>query len=234
MLHITNGESVSLAEAGMSGDIVFWNDVLHEGPVPPLPLDELSQLRAGFVAQAWAEPEEDVRRSFDRRDTALKKFRDHDEVVLWFEHDLYDQLQLIQILDYLGSHPRGGTRVSLIQSGTYLGPMDPQHLAALFPSRREVRADQFATAQRAWAAFRAPAPAGLVALAESDTGRSVRSSRLSPPARPPSAMRFVLPGKSRCSWATLRSSATFMTCRPAASPCSKSPSGAAQWTRNCD
>ncbi len=169
MLHITNGQSVSLAEAGMAGDIVYWNDVLHEGPVPPLPLDELSQLRAGFLARAWAEPEEEIRSLFERRDTALKNFRNHEEVVLWFEHDLYDQLQLIQILDFLGSQPRGDTRVSLIQSGTYLGPMQPHQLAALFPSRQDVQAAHFTTAQRAWAAFRAPAPAGLLSLADSDT-----------------------------------------------------------------
>jgi hypothetical protein len=169
VLHITNGQSVSLAEAGMAGEIVYWNDVLHEGPVPCLPLDELSQLRAGFLARAWAEPEEDLRSFFERRDAALKGFRDHDEVVLWFEHDLYDQLQLIQILDYLGGQPRGSTRVSLIQSGTYLGPMEASQLTALFPSRQDVQLAQFTTAQRAWAAFRAPEPAGLTAVVDSDT-----------------------------------------------------------------
>ena len=56
MLHITNGQSVSLTEAGMSGEIVCWNDVLHEGPVPLLPLDELCQLRAGFLARQGPSP----------------------------------------------------------------------------------------------------------------------------------------------------------------------------------
>jgi hypothetical protein len=34
------------------------------------------------------------RREFRARDAALAGFGAHDEVVLWFEHDLYDQLQL--------------------------------------------------------------------------------------------------------------------------------------------
>lgn len=45
MLHITNGHSVPLDQAGLPGPIVYWVDVLHEGPVPAgLSLDELSQL----------------------------------------------------------------------------------------------------------------------------------------------------------------------------------------------
>jgi hypothetical protein len=50
VLHVTNGESVSLAEAHLLA--VYWNDVLHEGPVPRLPLTELSLVRSGYIAQA--------------------------------------------------------------------------------------------------------------------------------------------------------------------------------------
>ena len=32
-LHITNGESVGLKEAGLGGEVLFWDDILHEGPV---------------------------------------------------------------------------------------------------------------------------------------------------------------------------------------------------------
>lgn len=33
------------------------------------------------------------------RDAVLRTYAGHDEVVLLFEHDLYDQLQLNQLLD---------------------------------------------------------------------------------------------------------------------------------------
>ena len=50
-LHITNGDSVALKLTGLEGDILFWRDVLHEGPAPSgLTLDQLSALRAGFLA----------------------------------------------------------------------------------------------------------------------------------------------------------------------------------------
>lgn len=45
---------------------------------------------------------------------------DEDEVVLWFEHDLYDQLHLVQILDRL-DHPRAST----VLAGDYLAGPSP-------------------------------------------------------------------------------------------------------------
>ncbi|SPE31426.1 ECF subfamily RNA polymerase sigma-24 factor (fragment) [Candidatus Sulfopaludibacter sp. SbA3] len=95
MLHITNGSSVSLADTGLGGEIVCWADALHEGPVPAdLDLAELTRLRIAFLSSNWPE----VAPILQERDAALQRFGEHDEVALWFEHDLYDQLQLIQIL----------------------------------------------------------------------------------------------------------------------------------------
>jgi len=80
-----------------------------------------------------------------------------DEIVLWFEHDLYDQLQLIELLDEL----RNRQEASLIQASYYLGAMTPDQLAALWPARRTVEIEQFDAAARACTAFWAPNPMGL-------------------------------------------------------------------------
>ena len=57
MLHITNGESVSLPRTGLSGQVICWNDILHDGPVPRgLPLQELSRIRANFIAEFFGMP----------------------------------------------------------------------------------------------------------------------------------------------------------------------------------
>lgn len=99
MLHITNGESVSIPQTGLPGQVVCWDDILHDGPVPGgLSLQELSRIRERFLAEFLDVPLSEV--SFARRDEAITRFHDHEEVILWFEHDLYDQLQLIQILDW--------------------------------------------------------------------------------------------------------------------------------------
>src|SRR5512146_899850 len=54
MLHLTNGSSTgnTLMRARLGGAVLCWNDVLHEGPVPAhLALDELSRVRAAFIAE---------------------------------------------------------------------------------------------------------------------------------------------------------------------------------------
>jgi hypothetical protein len=168
MLHITNGESVSLPQTGLPGQIIYWKDILHDGPVPRgLPLRELSRIRANFIAEFFGMPLSEV--SFVQRDEAISHFHDHEEVVLWFEHDLYDQLQLIQILDWFSHQDPGATRLSLISVNTYLGSLHPEQLRPLFDSRHEVTAPELKTAQAAWNAFSSAEPTRLAALVDGDT-----------------------------------------------------------------
>ncbi|HEU5174445.1 MAG TPA: hypothetical protein VFT96_06825, partial [Gemmatimonadaceae bacterium] len=56
-LHITNGDSAmsALRAGGVTGAIVPWRDVLHDGPVPNLPWPELRKVRARFIAsRGWS------------------------------------------------------------------------------------------------------------------------------------------------------------------------------------
>jgi hypothetical protein len=172
MLHITNGDCVrgTLRLGGVPGERLAWKDVLHEGPVPArLSLAKLSKVRAAFIAsRGWGEASE-VAADFRRRDRILERFRDHEEVVLWFEHDLFDQLQLLQLLAWFAGRERGRTRLTLVQVPDYLGRMQPARLARLFPRRRPVTARQLALGARAWEAFRRPEPVRLVAVIDGDT-----------------------------------------------------------------
>ena len=132
MLHITNGTSVSLDESGVGGEVLVWVDVLPDGPVPDgLALDKLSDVRAEFLAWFLGLERVQVRHEMAERDRRVRAWRDHEEVILWFEHDLFDQLQLLQLLDYFASQADAAGRVSLVQADTYLGWMKPDELAAL-------------------------------------------------------------------------------------------------------
>ncbi|MBA2286140.1 MAG: DUF1835 domain-containing protein [Ktedonobacteraceae bacterium] len=175
MLHITNGESTGngIQQTGIAGEVLTWDDVLHEGPTPAdLSLEGMSQVRARFVADYYRLPYEEVVNGFQRRDTALTRFRNHDEVVLWFEHDLYDQLQLIQILDWFARQERGGTRLSLICIDTFpgidhflgLGQLTPAQLASLFDTRQEITHAMVQLGREAWSAYCSPMPLAVEAL----------------------------------------------------------------------
>jgi hypothetical protein len=172
MLHVTNGDCAAarLREGGIQGDLLPWRDVLHAGPVPArLSLEELSRVRADFIASSgWTERRK-ARADFRRRDRELARFRDHEEVVLWFEHDLYDQLQLIQILGWFAERDSKRVRLTLIQTADYLGEMPALKLVRLFPKRRPVTSRQLALGARAWRAFREPEPKRLLDVLDRDT-----------------------------------------------------------------
>jgi hypothetical protein len=159
MLHVTNGDSAAeiIRAAGVEGTILPWRDVLHEGPVPGgLSLERLSAVRADFIASnAWG-PVEDVRREFAERDRTLTTSMHEHEVVLWFEHDLYDQLQLIQLLDWYADHPH--PRLTLINPPEYLGSITTEHALELFRARQPVTPGQLALGRWAWDAFRSTDP----------------------------------------------------------------------------
>ena len=175
MLHITNGDSAAdlIKDAVFTGQILAWRDVLHEGPVPAgLELSQLSEVRAAYiVAQEWGKLYE-VKASFAERDGLMARFREHDEIVLWFEHDLYDQLQLIQLLAWFFDRERGATKLSLICIGEYpgihpfhgLGQLTVNQMASLFPVRHIVTYKEMKTGFLAWQAFTSANPTELEKL----------------------------------------------------------------------
>ncbi|HEV8193743.1 MAG TPA: DUF1835 domain-containing protein, partial [Ktedonobacterales bacterium] len=172
MLHITNGDSaaIGLRRSGIPGVFLPWRDVLHEGPVPArLNLDQLSEVRARYIAGEGWSTYEDALDEFHSRDAILKRFHDEQEVVLWFEHDLYDQLQLLQVLDWLAGQERSETALTLVSISSFpgvasfhgLGELTPAQLGSLFPKRRPVTDAMLAQARAAWDAFRSPVPTAI-------------------------------------------------------------------------
>lgn len=172
MLHITNGDSAVrvMREAGIAGEFLPWRDVLHEGPAPAgLTLGEMSKVRAAFIAACGWSEEKQAREGFQERDARLATFRDHEEVILWFEHDLYDQLQLLQLLDWFSARGPGDTRLSIICVDDYLGAMAPERMGELYGTQSRVSSAQLTLGKDAWAAFCSADPMGWEALTGKDT-----------------------------------------------------------------
>jgi hypothetical protein len=90
-------------------------------------------------------------------------------VVLWFEHDLYDQLQL---LDALALASAADGALELVVVGSFpgqpsfrgLGELTSVQLEGLWPSRVAATPDLLAAAALAWDALRQPEPSALVVL----------------------------------------------------------------------
>lgn len=170
-LHITNGDGAVylLKKAGILGTYVAWRDPLNEGPVPAgLSLEEVSALRANYLAaRGYGNPIRIIH-DFQRRDAQLRRAGEFDEVVLWFEHDLFDQLQLLQTLASLEELDLEPGRVAVVQTDHYLANMTVDEVFPLFPKRRTATAAIFKSARRSWDRFTSPSPADLFAAAGED------------------------------------------------------------------
>jgi hypothetical protein len=183
LLHVTNGTSATdlIRDAGIPGLRSMWGEPLHEGPVPANVSDEeLIAVRAAHLA--GPEPGDRPRQRAIAGE--LKQWRGiiddiaaYDELVLWYEHDLFDQLNLIQALTHIGRRVGDSRCVTLICINEYpgrprfkgIGELTPKELAPLLGIRQPVTAAQYGLAARAWDAFRAADPRALEALLATDT-----------------------------------------------------------------
>jgi hypothetical protein len=173
-LHVTNGLSVvgTMEATDLEGAFLSWEDVLYEGPVPSLPPHELRGIRADYWGAAAVLPR------LEHRDRTLDEaLADGRHVVLWFEHDLHDQLQLAQILARIAAAAPGLASLEAIIVGEFPGrpnfhglrELNSGELESLWPQRWTLTADEVELGRLAWDALRAPEPTAIEALLERDT-----------------------------------------------------------------
>lgn len=181
MLNLTNGDNTVslLTTAQIPGETFAWRDVLHDGPVPGgLDSASLAKVRADFIAsQGWGDIHH-VTQDFLNRDEKLFDLSQEEELVLWFEHDLYDQLQILQVLDRLTRLPthKRPSRWSMICIDNFpgishfrgLGQLKPMDFIGLFPKRQPISDEQLALGNIGWEAFTAPSPNSLNRLLRQD------------------------------------------------------------------
>ena len=178
-LHISNGDSTDVPGTGLARRVVYWRDILHEGPVPEVAAGDLRQIRVDYLTGHEGVERAEAMRQFTERDQALEANRNR-EYVLWFEADLYDQLQITEVLARLADLGVPAERITLICIGERpgiagfggLGELTAEQLRELPDTNASARLTPAALelATRAWAAFRAPSPEGLGAIAATRLG----------------------------------------------------------------
>jgi hypothetical protein len=170
-LVITNGDAAGelLRRTLPGAEVLPWRDVLHEGPVPLTDgLEELTATRVEYLAGAGGGEIGAIEFELTARDRGLAMSAEFDRVVLWFEHDLYDQLQLLQVLDWFADHPRSKGTLFLVQAEDYIGRQEPEAIERLAASAEAVTQAQLDLAKRVWAAFRQRTPEAWAHLLDED------------------------------------------------------------------
>lgn len=189
-LHVANGTCTTriIESSGIPGTLSIWADPLYEGPVPGGLTDaELLDLRARHLAGptdqatygAWGGSDASLDAVNDLRQwrATIERHESYDELILWFEHDLFDQLNLVQLLTWIRGRLPAAKVVSLVCIGSFpghprfkgLGELTPDELASLLETRQRVSEAQYSLAELAWQAFRQPTPEALDNLRQGDT-----------------------------------------------------------------
>jgi hypothetical protein len=178
---------MTLERSDVPGSFAVWADVLHDGPVPSTSgTSAWRDVRAKFIASARIASYEEALGYYEQWDEQMGRFGEFDEVVLWFEHDLFDQLLFVRHLDWLSRQALGRTSISLICIGEFpgvpdftgLGQLTAPQLASLVGTRQRVRPAQLRLGRETWAAFTAADPAPLSEL-HARLARPGRAKRLS-------------------------------------------------------
>jgi uncharacterized protein DUF1835 len=176
MLHVRCGDDIldALGEAGLPGERLSWADPLAEGPVDAgVEGDAWYEQRADWLSRRHGVPVEEALARLRAQDDALERGLGQDEVVLWFEHDLFDQAILARLLAWFDDHAGVPGRLTMVDVEPCLrevpgfrglGQLGPEPLARLYEARRPVTPAQLALGARAWAAMRDPDPDALEEL----------------------------------------------------------------------
>jgi hypothetical protein len=175
-LHIRCGSDIEplLRAAGFAADFLEVSDPLCQGPVPRG--DDWLAHRARFLSAAYGGFQnrsfEDIAEGLHRADRDLRAAAArYPRIVLWFEHDSYDQLILARCLaQFTTTRPE---RLELVQVSEYplptrfvgLGQLPAEAFIGLWASRRPVERSQIAAGERVWKMLRSHDPSPLAAAA---------------------------------------------------------------------
>lgn len=117
-LHITNGDftTQSLKKAQIQGEIITWREMLCEGKtLTEVGSETFWKTRFDFLKSSYKVTKKKY------IDFTLKEYRNlckqkqQDEIVLWFDADLFCQVNMLAVISWLKRY-RQGRKITLIQS----------------------------------------------------------------------------------------------------------------------
>ena len=187
-LHIRCGSDIqtTLQGCGFTGEFLEISNPFPQGQVPPYdPLDDFVKTRRDFIVQTYAAdipPEyadkigsaESEIRSIEQRLRSLPK--EIERIVLWFEHDPFDQLCLAYVLAHLVNNNMQNCRLELVQVDSFPGIekfiglgylcQHPENLVLLWQQRIEITPKMMAFGARCWKAYSGADPKELWQLSQ--------------------------------------------------------------------
>ena len=160
ILHITNGDSTTnyLKKLRFRGDFITWREMLCEGKTnTDVGSESFWKSRFEFLKQSY----KITKKQFI--DLTLKEYRNlcnqksQEEIVLWFEYDLFCQINMIAVISWLKRY-RKGRKISLVCSGEIKGSnklfglseLSEKQLKEYYKNKIELSIDDIEYADYVW------------------------------------------------------------------------------------
>ncbi|MBN2981051.1 DUF1835 domain-containing protein [Cohnella algarum] len=180
MLHIVNGDHVGdkLKQGNVQGDVLVWREIYPVGPAFENMDGKNERLfRAAYLERTLGIPASEYIKSCESQERCLRDFRKYDEVVLWFEHDLFDQTMLSFLLSWFAKQPLGSTKLNLLCIGEYpgvtpfrgLGQLTTEQLETLSGTWRRIGKEELRLGGEIWEAYASPDIEKHIGILRSDT-----------------------------------------------------------------
>ena len=170
-LHITNGDCTTnlLKKLNFSGTIVTWREMLCEGKtIMDVGSESFWKTRYDFFSQAYKTPKQTF------IDLTVKEYRklcnqkEQDEIVLWFEYDLFCQINMLAVISWLKRY-RKNRQISLVCSGSLttreglfgLAELSDEELQNHYDNRKTLSQDDIEFADYMWQLYCSDSPLRL-------------------------------------------------------------------------
>ncbi|WP_372744055.1 DUF1835 domain-containing protein [Lutibacter sp.] len=160
-VHVLNGDAILpiFKKSNIQGDVVIWREMLCDGPLDTIVAsDEFWKKRYAFFEENFAVSKLEY---FDKTIKELLKIDDlaeYDEIVMWFEFDLFCQVNLIALCSYLLQNYRKDVTYHLVCPGKVKGKERMQTLAdftsedykKLYENRLKISKNNLIFADESW------------------------------------------------------------------------------------
>jgi hypothetical protein len=158
VLHLLNGDAtLAVFPSTLPGHRAVWRDIMVEGPA----VDD-GAVRAAWLAPRLGVTPDDYERGWREGQAALARAAADDEIILWFEQDLFCAVNLWFVIAHLPpTTPVWLVFPPLTESFAGLGTLTARELADLFERRRPLDRAARAEAASLWRAYAASDPNAL-------------------------------------------------------------------------
>tara|TARA_R110002050_G_scaffold56512_1_gene127024 strand:- start:125697 stop:126629 length:933 start_codon:yes stop_codon:yes gene_type:complete len=178
LLHITNGDNFTskLKELNLSGDIITWREMLCEGKTENnVGSESFWKTRFEFLNKNYKVSKSSFIEKTLKEYRSLCNHKKEDQIVLWFEYDLFCQINLLAVISWLKTH-RKYAEIYLVCSGNEdesdklygLNELTNEQLLNLYEHKIILTQDDIEYADYVWQLYCSDNPIRLENLSDFD------------------------------------------------------------------